>query len=54
MTQRHAPNVPLQPEALLAEDPELQLAWADLNAWAEAHPCRCEGEECRCGEERNE
>ena len=50
VTQRHTPNVPLEAEALLADDPELQLAWADMAAWHEAHPCRCEAG-CECEEE---
>jgi hypothetical protein len=27
----------------LGDDPELGLVWADMDAWAEAHPCDCEG-----------
>lgn len=47
----HGGSVPLEAEALLADDPELQLAWADMAAWHEAHPCECEGEAgCECEE----
>lgn len=50
--QRHAPSLPLEAEALLAPDPELELVWADMAAWHEAHPCSCEaGCECESKEE---
>jgi hypothetical protein len=34
----HGGSIPIPPEALLAPDPELHLAWADMAAWHEAHP----------------
>jgi hypothetical protein len=34
----------------LSDDPELGLVRADLHAWAEAHPCECEGL-CVCEED---
>lgn len=49
--KRHAPAEPVPIEAALSPDPELHLAWADMAAWHEAHPCKCKGEDCKCGEE---
>lgn len=48
---RHGGSVEVPVEAALSDDPELALAWADMNAWHEAHPCVCEtkGEAfCNC------
>jgi hypothetical protein len=44
----HGDSDPVPPEALLAPDPELHLAWADMVAWHEAHPCTCTDEEEGC------
>jgi hypothetical protein len=44
---RHGGSVPVPVEAALTDDPELALAWADLDVWAEAHPCECEAV-CEC------
>jgi hypothetical protein len=34
-------------DALLADDPDVWLAIADMRAWSEAHPCECEAL-CEC------
>lgn len=34
------PDVPIQ--VFLSDDPDLALVHADLNTWADAHPCDCE------------
>jgi hypothetical protein len=47
---RHGGSVPIPAEALLADDPDLALATADLHAWAAAHPCDCEAL-CECDNE---
>ncbi len=39
------PPVPLQVEALLTDDPDAALAWADMDAWADARPCVCTDED---------
>lgn len=46
----HAPAVTVPPDAALSPDPELWLAWADMDAWMDAHPCECEAL-CECDEE---
>jgi hypothetical protein len=43
----HGYPTPLPVDALLAEDPDLWLAAADMRAWSEAHPCECEAL-CEC------
>jgi hypothetical protein len=50
---RHGGTVELRPEALLAEDPELELVWADMDAWFEAHPCSCP-DICHCETDEDE
>ena len=41
------PDVPA--DVWLSDDPDLALVHADLNAWADAHPCKCEAMcVCRC------
>jgi hypothetical protein len=44
---RHGGTTPIPPEALLADDPDLALATADMGAWADAHPCDCDAL-CEC------
>lgn len=39
---KHGAPEPVPLEALTADDPELYLAAADMDAWAEAHPCGCD------------
>lgn len=48
--QTHGGSVLVPVESLLANDPELALARADMAAYHEAHPCRCEPD-CACDEE---
>ena len=43
----HGYSAPVPLDALLAEDPDLWLAAADMRAWSEAHPCACEAL-CEC------
>jgi hypothetical protein len=43
----HGGSVETPIEAALSDDPELALAWADMAAWHEAHPCECEAL-CEC------
>lgn len=38
---RHGGSLPVPVEALLSDDAELALAWADMEAWEKAHPCTC-------------
>jgi hypothetical protein len=49
------PSPPI--DMVLADDPDLWLATADMRAWSEAHPCTCEGV-CKCdvgdGEDQGE
>lgn len=47
MQERHGAPEPVPLEALTANDPELHLATADMDAWADAHPCHCEAI-CEC------
>lgn len=48
---RHGePQQPVDPDVFLGDDPDLAMVDADLNAWADAHPCECEGI-CGCCEE---
>jgi hypothetical protein len=35
------------PERLYPDDPDIAYVHADMNAWAEAHPCPCEAV-CEC------
>ena len=44
----HGQPRPVPLDALLADDPELWLATADMGTWLDAHPCECEGL-CVCG-----
>lgn len=52
----HGGTQPIPPEALLADDPELWLAWADMGAHMDAHPCSCTDDDgvCLCNEETEE
>jgi hypothetical protein len=43
----HGHSSPVPIDALLADDPDLWLATADLGAWSDAHPCECEAL-CTC------
>jgi hypothetical protein len=43
----HGQSTPVPVDALLADDPDLWLATADLRVWSEAHPCNCEAL-CEC------
>ena len=43
----HGQSTPVPVDALLADDPDLWLAAADMRAWSEAHPCNCEAL-CEC------
>jgi hypothetical protein len=39
--------LPVPIDALLADDPDLWLATADMRSWSDAHPCKCEAL-CKC------
>lgn len=43
----HGRAGPVPIDALLADDPDVWLAVADMRAWSEAHPCECEAL-CKC------
>jgi hypothetical protein len=43
----HGRAAPVPIDALLADDPDMWLAAADMRAWSEAHPCECEAL-CEC------
>jgi hypothetical protein len=45
------PDVPIQ--VFLSDDPDLALVHADLNTWADAHPCDCETM-CECDDKKEE
>lgn len=46
---RHGDTPAIDVAVFLGPDPELALVHADMNAWAEAHPCDCEAL-CVCDE----
>lgn len=47
---RHGDPQPIDVAVWLGPDPELALVDADLNAWADSHPCSCDSL-CECEEE---
>lgn len=49
----HGAQSPVPLEALLSDDPELELATANAHEWLEAHPCECEAM-CECEAEEEE
>ena len=44
---QHGRPAPVPIDALLDADPDIWLAFADMRAWSEAHPCECEAL-CEC------
>lgn len=49
----HGAQSPVPLEALLSDDPELELVTANAHEWSEAHPCECEAM-CECEAEEEE
>lgn len=46
----HGDSHSLDLDVWLGPDPELALVTADMDAWAEAHPCTCPAL-CECGDD---
>lgn len=54
MMKRHGLEAEIPLEALLSDDPDAMMVFANMSAWVEVHGCRGEkGEDCGCVEDED-